>query len=381
LPAAQQQQPFSLRTFLTVAQPQIQQVESTKPYTDGGKTRWILPQSGAASMLMVNIQGSVTVAGTVTGGTFQGFPYPAPLSIINNVSLFNGQNIQLHNLSGWGWYKWARKRYAIDPFSIPAGHFSSGVNTVLGVGAPSMAPGQAVAAGTYNFNITLPLPIAYNRELLTGLLALGSNSIQYPFEITWGNIVKGISATGGTNDLFNGLTGSGLSITANINTTVDIELIQYPVNYPPNLSMFMTVNESTFGNPVAGVNVVRPAPSDLYTMFMLEAVNNGSPISPATISETVFRYGGNIIRYDQDFSTQLGFGLWETGIQETDGTMAWDLGIRGGLVAKRDLYDAFNDAQVTDLRLEFTIPQTTTIEGVGNLSLITEALRFVAQSS
>lgn len=369
---------FNLDTFLSVTSPQIFRVTG-QPWSDGGVANFTLPQTGLASCLMINIAATITVAGTITSGKWKGWPNPAPFGIIRNLSLSSNQNLQIRNHSLWGMYKWLRMRYAFDPFATPAGSYSAGTNTLIGVGALAIQPGANVTAGTYVVNMSFPMPIAYNRECLTGLLMLQNNSIQYILSLQYGNITGGISATGGTNDLFNTLIGTSLVITAAVNVTCDIEIMQIPANYPPNLSMFMSVLEYSQTPINTGQNVVKPSVSDVFTMFLLEVVNNGLPVPPANITTATYVYSGNLRRYDEDYVTKLGFDMWQHSIQPMDGVIMYDMGIRKGLVEKRDLFDAFNDTVVTDLQLQMNLSSAITVAAPNQITVIAESLRFVQQ--
>ena len=375
----QQQAPFNLDTFLKLTTPLVKPLSPSQAWTDGGTQLYTLPQSGLASMIMAYFDVEITLAATtITAGTFANSPYPAPFSIIKNLSLYSNQNLNLLNMSGWGWYKWVRTRYGIDPFATRTLFKSTDTIQQLGIGntVNPIVPGATPAAGTYSFRVGMPIPIAYNRELLTGLLFLQNNSIVYTLAVQYGNITGGISATGGSNDLFTGLVGTGISVSATVKTALDIETFLIPKNYPPQVSMFMSVQESVY--PInTGSNAIRPPVNDIYTLMMLEVINNGAPVSLANLSNIVFQYSGNIRRYQEDEPTKAAWNFWTTNMPPTDGNIIWDFGTRKGLPLKRDTYDAFNYTQVTDLQLQFNV--TPAITGVSQATFLAESLRFIKQ--
>jgi len=377
--ASQQKQAFNLDTFLKLTTPLVKPLTPSQAWQDGGTQLYTLPQSGLASLIMAYFDVDITLnATTITGGTFAASPYPAPFSIIKNISLYSNQNLNLINCTGWGWYKWVRMRYGIDPFATVTNFRSGDTIDQLGIGntVNPIVPGATPAAGTYRFRIALPIPIAYNRELLTGLLFLQNNSIVYTLAVQYGNIIGGISATGGSNDLFTGLVGTGISVSATVNTALNIETFLIPANYPPQVSMFMSVQESVYAINT-GMNAIRPPVNDVYTMLSLELTNNSAPISLANIDNVVFQYSGNIRRYQENEPTKAAWNYWTTNCVPTDGTIIWDFGTRKGLPWKRDTYDAFNYTQVTDLQLQFDI--NTAITGVSQATFLAESLRFIKQ--
>ena len=380
--AAQNKPAFNLNTFLHRTTPQIQVLQPNQGWVDGQTQYWNLPQAGLASMMMVNVQFQIVVAGTVSGGTFQGLPAFAPWSLIKQLTFASNQNLNLISLSGPALYQWLRMRYAFDPFKASPGFFmSTAQQQYLGIGNGTgpVVPGAAVSAGTYNINLSFPVPVAYNRELLTGLLFLQNNSVLYQLGIQWGNVAAGISSTGGTNDIFNGLTGTGLSVTASMTSqTVEIETMLIPRNYPPDTSMFMSLNESSY--PLtAGFNSFYPPVNDVYTWLGVQAINNGAAIAPNNLTNIVFQYSNNLRRNQQQAITSAAWSYWLKGVLPPDGFFEFDFGIRKGLALKRDVFDSFNYTKVTNLQIQFNIPGNATITSPSQIRFISEALRYIAQ--
>ena len=374
---------FNLDTFLRLTSPQIQPMNPNQAWADGVTQTWNLPQAGLASMMMLYVDAEITVAGTVTSGKFNDSPYPAPFSLLKNISLSSNQNINLHNYSGWGLYKWLRTRYGTDIFATASkGAFHSSVtegDLGLGNGINPIVPGANVAAGTYSIRLALPIPIAYNSELLTGMLFLQNNSVLYQLGVQYGNIIGGISATGGSNDIFNTLVGTGLSVTATVSTQVEIETMIIPKNYPPDTSMFMSISETNFPL-VAGQNAFRPPVNDIYTMLITEVIANYSPVDIANISNITFTYSNNLRRAQEYGINKAAWNFWKSGIVPPNGCFIYDFGMRKGLPNKRDVYDAFNYSKVTDLQIGFTLPTTIVPSTGSQISFLSESLRFIKQA-
>jgi hypothetical protein len=374
--------PFNINTFLHRTTPQVTTLQPNQAWTDGGTQYWNLPQAGLASILMVNLDMEVVVGGTVTSGTFNKLPAMAPWSILKQITLASNQNLNLHSYSGTALYQWLRLRYGTDPFlSANTGFFQSSATAAsLGFGNATnpVVPGANIAAGTYSCRLSFPIPIAYNRECMTGLLFLQNNSVVYQLGIQWGNVINGISATGGSNDLFNTLVGTGLSVTATVSSTVEIETLLIPRSYPPDTSMFMSINETTF--PLnAGFNSFRPPVNDIYTWLGCQVINNGAAITSDLITSNVFVYSSNLRRNQESALNKAVWTYWTKGVLPPDGFFEYDFGMRKGLKEKRDVFDSFNYTKVTDLQIQFNIPSTTSITGANQIRFISEALRYISQ--
>lgn len=366
--------------FLQTAIPRRQKM-GTKAYADGGTTAWDLPQSGLASCLMVSIHGTIVVAGSVTSGKWQDGVNPFPWGIIKSLQLASNQSLLLRSMSGWSNYKWLRNRYGFDPLNAFGTQYAGNAANYLGAGvAPAIVPGANVTAGTYAVNMTFPVPISYNSRQSAGMLILQSNAVKYTLSLNWAQISSGISATGGTNDAFLALVGTGLSVTANLNATVNIETFDITHDMTPSLSLYMCVNEQVQSPLVQGVNEFRIPNGDLYTTLMLEFVNAGTRMRHQDLQNVQFSYAGNNLRYDEDPDCKVAFDLWQKTVLPTDGNFIWDLGIRNGLDQQRDVFDSFNSAMVTNLLVRATIPSSIAISGTNQMTLVTESLRTANQS-
>ena len=367
--------------FLAQTKAKSVKVVSAQAYVDGGTSNYQLPQAGLGHMLWVIIQGTITVAGTVTSGTFKTYPNPAPFSIIKRVRFGSNNALNLRDLSGWSWYKWIRYRYGIDPLAAKGTYSYSANNTAaLGVtGSALIRNGANVAAQAYTFNLALPMPISYNNAAEQGLIVLQQNVTFYTLSIDWGQVVGGISTTGGSNDLFTTLVGTGLSVTASISVTVGLEYFEALPGIGRLISMFMSATDMI--TPIAaGDNMVKFPTGDYFTMFLLEAINNGAPLAVANIQNPQFMYAGNVYDNYDDYLVRLGHAYYQhDGVPPMDGVIDWDLGTRRGLLARRDTLDAFDNLNVTDGQLRFTVPGTVTITGNSGVYLVMESLRYLRQ--
>lgn len=350
----------------------------TYQFNDNSVTHIVLPKSGLGTSITLNFNLSVVVAGTVSSGTWQRYP-PAPFSIIKKMTMYSNTSRYIRNLSGWSWYQYLRKRFGFDPFSLATGSYSAGTNVLLGVGPQAIIPGANVAAGTFVIALPLVIPIAYNDRLDTGLLLMQYNNVEFDIDIQWGSVTSGLTATGGTNDLFTTLVGTSLVVTCTGTITVNITTVAVPPAVLPNTGMILSVNEQTQPTIFAGDNIFLPPPQEFYTMLGVEFFNAGTLLAPANLGVTRLSYGGNIDRFVQDWVCQATKDLWRQEVQQTDGMVWWDMGMRTGLDDRRDVSGALNAAQLTDLKLVTSLPSTLNVSGTNGMKLIRESLETVVQ--
>jgi hypothetical protein len=375
---------FDLNTFLLKSR--TQRIRLPKQLlSDGGLVNFTMPSTGLLSGIMLNIQGTIQISGT-TGGYFQPRPYPAPYSCVKNVSLSSNQNLNIIDCSLSGLYSYTRLRYGIDVASIPNSPFDAGNSEINGTSflsynnfQESVTPiaGNAVSNGLYTVAISQFIPVAYNRECLAGLLPLQNNSIQYILQLTCGNIAAGISATGGSNDFFQGLTGTGITITSNLTASVDVEIKEILRNYPTPTNMFMSLQEQVQTPLNQGQNQFKLPITDLVTFTKLTVFNGGHPELPTNLSNPQWSFSGNLLQYNENYNNHMGWIIWNNGVVPMDGEIVYDFGTRKGLLNKRDLFDAFNDTTVTDLTVSFGDAAAPT--GNNGVIIFTESLRYATQ--
>lgn len=369
--------------FLQNTKSKFVRVATAQAYKDGQTTSYQLPQAGLAYMLWVIVQGTITVAGTVTGGTIANYPNPAPYALIKRVKFGNNNSFNMRDFTGWGWYKWLRWRYGLDPLSSGATvNFSANNTAAMGLtGAGRPVAGANVAATTYNVNLMLPLPIAYNQSGELGLIVLQQNSTFYSVQIDWGQVTTGIGATGGSNDFFTGVTGTGLTVTAAITATVGLEFFEAIKGVGALVSMFMQVNEQNNGALVNGENTIRLPANDFYTAFQVEVLNNGAPVAVANIQNPTFMHSGAIYDIQDDYLVNLARNYFQHRNVPPDGTITYDFGLRRGIIDRRDTIDMFDNSNITDAVVKFTLPGsgTLTLTGLNQSSVVMESLRYIDQ--
>ena len=374
--------------FLNSTRPIRQKVASAKAYLDGGATRDQLPQAGLADKLLMYVTFTITVAGTVTSGTWQSFNNgtPAPWSILKNIQFGSNNSLLLRNFSGWSMYKWCRYRYGQDPKQTVGVNYSANTLAALGLNQSSgiIVPGANVVAGTYTFNVGIPIDLAYNKCAEQSLLSLQNNNTIYTLTTTWGQITTGITPTGGTNDLFNALVGTGLTVTCTGTYTVGLDTWDVP-NFPSNYSLanlmgtYLSVSDYIQATLNNGTNTVRPPQNNIYTMIGLEVINAGAPVAVANIQAPQWTYANNMYPFVEDYVTVLNRDNWYHTIPSVDGNIWYDLGIRRGQLERRDLLDGFDDSSITNLALQYNLPGTLSITGTNQTNVVLENLNTFTQ--
>lgn len=378
---APQQYLLTPDTFLQQTKAKSSKIVSAFAYVDGGTQQFQLPQTGLAHCVWVQIQSSFVLGGTsVTSGTWQSYPNPVPFSIVRRIRFGNNNSLNMRDLSGWSWYKWVRYRYGIDPLSTDSNaKFSANGQAFMNINqGTTPVAGANVALGTFNFSLTLPLPISFNEAGDTGLLVLQQNSTFYYLTVQWGQMTGGMGPTGGTNDIFNTLVGVGLTYASTTTITAGLDWFE-PIPGIDNLiSMFMSVFDQTQAPLVTGADTVMRVPvNDYYTFLMLEIINNGAPLSVVNIQNPTFQHSGNVYDYQDDYAVKLMRSYFQHRLPPMDGTLDWDLGLRRGIIGRRDTYDAFDNLNVTDVQLRFTVPGSVTPTGINQVSALFECLRYV----
>jgi hypothetical protein len=357
---------------------------------------------------MVVIQCKVVVAGTLTATFNQG----APFNLVKRMTFGNNNAFQIRNLSGWSWYKWIRSRFGIDPiatdnnaaYSGKADNLVSGSGTWTAANNPTAAsgvtdslgisnlnttgflqivPGATVTASggaTYVFNVALPIPISYNEAGDIGMIVLQQNALVYSLGLQWGQWAQTVTSAGFTNDLMTCTAATAASVTVTCSATVGIEWFEVVDGVGQLVSMFMGCNDMTGPVPVSGTNLVLPPQNDFYSWLQLEIINNGYPVNPSELSNISFAHSGNIIDYQDDALIRYAKNYYQHRLPPMNGTIEWDLGLRRGLITRRDTLDVFNDMNVTNLNLSYNwAPQL----GVSNpvCNFVYEYLRMLNQGA
>jgi hypothetical protein len=273
-----------------------------------------------------------------------------------------------------------------------AGNFT-GLNTNINASTPvyygvygdqTIPSTSGTVPVTYPIRFTMVLDLTYNNRGDVGYVVLQQNNVFTTLEITIGNMVSGITATGGTTDLVTALTGTNIVASISGNVFVDLEYRDVPdltrFDISTQLSAFRSVLEST--QPlVNGKNIVKIPQQDFVTMAMLNVWNNSDPLALANLQNLTLGHSNNIAVHQQTPQTMLAKTLRDNQITMPDGSALWDFGQSNGLIAQRDVNDALDNRFIVNAQLEFTVPNTVTVtaQPTSGVTLVTEALRPVQQ--
>lgn len=373
--------PVNIDQFILATKPTTKQVQGTIPLSDGNSFSFELPKVGLGLNLYLSIQGTVTVAGTVSGGTFQRYPNPAPFGVVRSVK-FGAGAAQFRQHSLWSLYKHGRYRESLDPLSTGSDQLycvqSQGASGQYG---SLIVPGANVAAGTYAVKFQFKIPLAYNNTGEVAQLLLATPA-SYFLTLDTGNLTSGISATGGSNDLFNGLVGTGLTVTSNIEASLGLEYYQIPngIDIAPFIQSALVVKD-TQAPLIAGQNVINLTNTNLYTMLITEAYSGGYALGNSDLLSVAMQYGGGQLVYSEPilFNQNRNYYL-HRGTHNLDGTGVFDMGLRRGVTERRDVLEGFNDASITDLQVQVTTSGSLVPSNPSGITVTTESLQNLVAS-
>ncbi len=198
-------------------------------------TRLDLPQTGFFAGIWLLINGNIQTgsAATTTQGTYP----PVPYGLLRRIRVYNNQNVELWNTSGYGAYLYDRtQRTTFDP-AFQADNIIPTTAILGGVANPFSryyaAPGDLGASATGTFAGALWVPVVWGAPLQHGLQLAQDPAIRYSMELTWGDITDLTIATSGTPTL------------NSVTVTPVVELYQVPeegIDFP-NLAFTKTVLE------------------------------------------------------------------------------------------------------------------------------------------
>lgn len=355
---------------------------------DGATLSWQLPPTGLLHRIWVTVTLSVTIAGTVTGGTWQNRP-PVPYTAINNISFGNNSATLIRNVSGWGNYKYERAVCIEDVFDpLGAGvaySFSNATQLLLGTtGGSRPTAGAAIAAGTFTFNHTFPISLSISNAAELGLIVLQQDQSYWTLAIQMGTLISNLSATGGTSALVNALAGTGLSysIAAGSNITVGIDYFD-PLDptqwdYSQLLSHYVQVTEMSQA-PIIGNNIITIPKLDVLSVIINEVINNNAPVADANLTALSVQYAGSQVAYADQKGTLNTKYMWaHGGVPPIDGTWVYDMGQRKGIPGRRDAMDGIDNSKITGLQCVYTLSGVALTNAIQNTTM--EAIRPITQA-
>lgn len=317
-------------------------------------------QTGVLSELLVRLVGSVVVtpnAGTVA--TNWRWPY----DLVRAVRFSANGVANLTNCNGW--FLKLRdnlRRGELDDRGVinAVGGASPGTartQGTLSLASESWGLGQnvtAIGAGTYNFELVIPVSIAHDPVNLLGAIFAQTTSTALELNIDYANLV----------DLFT-LT-SNATVTMSWAVFCEAVVFSIPANpaggiFLPNLSAFHQLIQTKAPNAVSnGNNEIKLAgsgPGRMLMRIMFRTFNGATPVvlpmNATNYSQPYWRYGGNTTpeqwqdgqdlreQNERLFNSDVG-GLEGFGVIDFDSQWSFR--------------DAVDEASASELRFGFSIP-------------------------
>lgn len=266
----------------------IAQPDQVWPGSAAQRTRLDLPQTGFFAGVWLLLEGSVTAAAASSGAVTE---YPlTPYGLIRQIRVYNNQNVELWNTSGYGAYLYNRSlRTGFDPAFQYANVIPTATvfNSVTNPFAEYyIAPVNVGAGETKNFKAALWIPVVWGAPLQHGLQLAQDSAIRYSMEITWGDLSDLYTSTSGT-----------VTLAATTAIKAAVELYQVPeeaIDFP-NLAFTKTVKENIQAlSAGTGDNTYNFVTGNVLTRMIHELSNEESnvrqPIDPTTITQLQLQY-------------------------------------------------------------------------------------------
>lgn len=337
----------------------------------GATDTFSLLQTGIVAGIVIRMVGTVvTTAGTGAVNTTGRWPYDLAKRIRLSA---NGQS-NLINCSGWKLR--ARDMMAVENMTdhgVAQSISGATVNTgSLALASEAWGVGQlasAIANGTYNFDLQLYVPVAFDRKNLVGAIFAQTASTDLNLAIDWAN----------SSDLFV-LTGTATAVVTN---TLTIEAIAFSI---PEVNGQIVVPDLSVFHGLIENRVVIAGTGDQETKLVGQGVGrqlmrlfwqtwNGATTAPlaltdANYGQVLWRFGGN----DTPEQVPGARGLREqierifgSDLGGPQGFGAWDF------AAESAFRDSIDEGAATELRFLVNIANGVTLNNCG-LEYVQETL-------
>lgn len=350
----------------------IQQPDQVWPGSAAQITRLDLPQTGFYAGVWLILQGSVVAAAASSAAINTGIPVP-PLSLLRRIRVYNNQNVELWNTSGYGAYIYnGTLRTQYDPLAqadnlVPSATQFGNVANPFTRYADLL--GATVGAGvTDTFRVGLWIPCVWGFPLQHGLQLAQDPAIRYSMEITWGDLTDLVNTTSGT-----------VTLSAATKCSVACELYQVPeeaIDFP-NLAFTKTVLEDTQALTAGtGDNTYNFVTGNVATKIIHELSNVVStvrvPVDPSTITQLQLQYAQTQKPYVVNADIQLLRQRMLYGRDLPPGVYCHELTCGLGLPEMPTTRDVLNTSRLTDLQSIITLSGVTL--STGQLRTIREQL-------
>lgn len=368
-------------------------------------------QTGIISGLTLRLTGTVVL--TPGGGTIAATP-AWPYGLAKNVRFTaNGQS-NLINVSG-PWLmaremiindgftdRGVRKQFGIaQPAVNTVGNIVQGTmsksNDIWGTSSTGLELGSqvtAIAAGTYNYDFEMYVPICMDEDTLVGAIFAQTQATELALNIDWANQPVGVAA--GSGDLFS-LTGAAVVTSFTCNYTVEGIVYDIPQVggqiIVPNLSLFHSYimtrntavslgdNEYTLPGQGVGKQLMRIGFRTMNPVTFGGVANVAVPLPlyaptgalpytavAANYGQVGWRYGGN--QTPDLFTDGRHLAQWNERNFGTDFSSVYGIGLLD-YSARNALRDSIDEGTATQLRLLYNIGAGVTL----NIGVATEVVQ------
>lgn len=359
-----QQQPqregnFNAATRQTI----VQQPDQVWPGSAAQITRLDLPQTGFFSGIWLLLQGSIVTA-SASSGAAEDYPL-TPYSLIRKIRIYNNQNVELWNTSGYGAYIYQRTlRTAFDTFgtineAVPAAARFGNVTNPLAQYYKEVANLGASATGTFRGGLYLPVVWGFPQE--HGLQLAQDPAIRYSMEITWGDLTDLMPTSGQSGTV---------TLQTSTKCSVACELFQVPeegIDFP-NMAFTKTVLEDIQAlSAGTGDNTYNFVTGNVLTRMIHECSNivssNRQPIDPTAFSNFQLQYAQVQKPYVINPDIQLLRQRVLYGSDLPPGVLVHELQTGLGLPEMPTTRDVLNTSRLTDLQSIITLSGVTLSTG------------------
>lgn len=308
-----------------------------------------LPQTAYGAAVNILVQGTTTTSGGSSATAANTVYPPPPLGYIKRIRLYNNQNVDLFNVTGYGLYLWNRvQRTHWDAITQQTGQFVGGFTPSV-FAQYFVAPTTLGASATGTWQVMLRLGISWGEALTYGLQLLQDQSVQYPLEIT----------VGAPSDIYSATTGT-VAISSVITTEVELYSIPPDPRSQPELSLTQVVLEDlqTSGFTAGADLVYKVVPGNVVTHIIHELAQGSplQPFSPANIGRLAFQYS----QVQTPYNTPSPFHYYRQrriyGCDLPPGVVCHSLEEPNGFPELKGGRDLINLAQITDANSIVGIP-------------------------
>lgn len=328
----------------------------------GGQDVFELKKADILDRLMLRISGNVVVTpGTGTVATTRRWPYDLARQIrftangASNLINANGSVLVAREFTASPDRDDRGIIQSIGGASVQQGTLSKACES-WGVGS-----GQtAIGAGTYPFDIVIPIPVAENGIDLAGAIYCASSSTDLTLMVDWES----------AGNMFT-LTGNGAAV---VNATVQLTSTRYSIPMGPDgqivvpdLSVFHSIVKTSTGAVSNGANETRLVGQGAGKTLLrvLFRTLNGAPATAVPLAVNGANYGEQGIRFsanetpDDYFDGQTLHYMNERMYNVDMGTQ-WGYGVHD-FAAENAFRDAIDMGTTSELRLLTTIQNAVTL--------------------